>query len=125
MGVANVVTISLSLFTLIPDKVVDFFHEAGDVFVYDCYLCRFLKLSSTESGTEVEVPFLEDKIALDVVFQRNTTEFTRAAEKRGHNVVYGHEMLVAQGAFQFKLFTGFEPPIEAMYSELKQNLEEW
>ncbi|PJB22524.1 shikimate dehydrogenase [Candidatus Dojkabacteria bacterium CG_4_9_14_3_um_filter_150_Dojkabacteria_WS6_41_13] len=91
----------------------------------DCYLCRFLGLSVSSGEATGETLFLEDKIALDVVFQRNTTEFTEAATKRGHNVVYGHEMLVAQGAFQFKLFTGYEAPVEAMYAELKRNLEDW
>lgn len=93
----------------------------------DCYLCRFLGISMSKSKFEGSSAtlFLENKIALDVVFQRNTTEFTRAAITRGHNVIYGHEMLVAQGAFQFKLFTGVVAPVDAMYSELKKCLEDW
>lgn len=89
-----------------------------------CNLCSYLGLNENDGGTKNEI-FLEDKIALDVVFQRNTTEYTKAAERMGHNVVYGHEMLVEQGAFQFKLFTGIEAPKEVMYRELKRNLEDW
>jgi shikimate dehydrogenase len=89
----------------------------------DCYLCRFLGLNTSRSGEKT--PFLENKVALDVVFQRNNTEFTRAAVAHGYNVAYGHEMLVAQGSFQFKLFTGFDAPEDVMYAELKKCLEDW
>lgn len=89
-----------------------------------CNLCNYLGLNA-RIGSKASEIFLENKIALDVVFQRNTTEYTKAAEKMGHNVVYGHEMLVAQGAFQFKLFTGQDAPRDVMYSELKNNLEDW
>jgi shikimate 5-dehydrogenase len=84
-----------------------------------------LGVSTSLSELPKETMFLESKIALDVVFQRNTTEFTRAAASKGHNVIYGHEMLVAQGAFQFKLFTGVDAPMDAMYAELKRMLEDW
>jgi shikimate 5-dehydrogenase len=102
----------------------------------NCNLCRFLGLNSItqdiagdESGgdggefTSIFTEFSEDKLALDVVFQKNETEFTIAANKHNFNVIHGHEMLVEQGAFQFKLFTGIEAPKDVMYSKLKQFLD--
>jgi shikimate dehydrogenase len=90
----------------------------------NCNLCRFLGLSNDRSEfTPIFSDFSEDKLALDVVFQRNETEFTIAARKHNHNVIHGHEMLVEQGAFQFKLFTGIDAPKDVMYSKLKQYLD--
>lgn len=88
----------------------------------NCRLCRFLGFAQSSADDMI---FSEDKIALDVVFQRNTTEFIEAAKKQGHNVIYGHEMLVEQGAFQFELFTGAKAPVDIMYAELKKTLEDW
>ncbi len=90
-----------------------------------CALCKALFSPNREQTNNAFSLFLPDKIALDVVFIRNTTEFTNFARLAGHNVVYGHEMLVAQGAIQFKLFTGCDAPRDVMYSELKSNLEDW
>lgn len=85
-----------------------------------CRLCKLLY-----RGEEANILFDENKVALDVVFQRNQTEFTKLLQGKGYNIVYGHEMLVAQGAFQFELFTGHQAPVEVMYTELKKNLESW
>ena len=91
----------------------------------DCRLCQFLGLSkNSRADMNKNIFFDEEKLALDVVFQRNETEFTKAAEEKKFNVIYGHEMLVEQGAYQFKLFTDHEAPKDVMYGELKKYLED-
>ena len=96
----------------------------------DCSLCRFLGLGLKFTATgnnfilaPIFQSFSESKLALDVVFQRNNTEFTLAAQKHNCNVIHGHEMLVEQAAFQFKLFTGSDSPKDTMYTVLKQFLD--
>ncbi len=92
----------------------------------NCSLCSFLGLSNgSDKIYDITIfsDFSETKLALDVVFQRNETEFTLAAQKHKFNVIHGHEMLVEQAAFQFKLFTGQEAPKDVMYSVLKQYLD--
>ena len=51
---------------------------------------------------------------LDVVYADWPTPLARAAQSAGMQVVSGLEMLVHQGAEQFRLFTGREAPVEAM-----------
>ncbi len=92
----------------------------------DCRLCHFLQLSTYPPKYESEDSnelFLENRIALDVVFQRNNTEFTQKAQEKNFNIIHGHEMLVEQGAFQFELFTGQKAPKDVMYSQLKKGLD--
>jgi len=90
----------------------------------DCLLCKFLGLSSTFTTKSFSFDiFKENKIALDVVFQRNETEFTQKAKFHKYNVIHGYEMLVEQGAFQFKLFTGVDAPKDIMYTALQKYLD--
>lgn len=63
------------------------------------------------------------KLVLDIVFNPAITKLMRDAEKAGCIVVSGLRMLVLQGAFQFRLFTGIEPPLDVMQASLEQALE--
>lgn len=66
------------------------------------------------------------KIAMDIVYVPLKTKFLQFAEEAGLVVIDGLRMLLHQGAEQFRLFTGLEPPLEIMerviYNEVK-NLE--
>ncbi len=53
-------------------------------------------------------------VLLDVVYAEWPTPLARAASAAGMRVVSGVDMLVHQGAEQFRLFTGHEAPLEAM-----------
>jgi shikimate dehydrogenase len=57
---------------------------------------------------------LEDKIVLDVVIDPIDTLLIKRARERRCHVVNGLKMLIFQGAFQFKLFTGSDAPLGAM-----------
>lgn len=53
---------------------------------------------------------------MDAVYADWPTPLARAAAAAGMEVLSGLDMLVHQGAAQFRLFTGQEPPVEAMYA---------
>ena len=53
---------------------------------------------------------------MDVVYAGWPTPLGRAADVAGMAVVSGLDMLVHQAAEQFRLFTGLEPPVQAMFA---------
>ena len=54
------------------------------------------------------------QIVVDLVYGTAETELAAAARARGATVVDGLEVLVHQGAASLRLWTGMDPPIEAM-----------
>ncbi len=60
--------------------------------------------------------------AFDLVYAPERTPFLRAAEAAGAQPVGGLGMLVHQGAESFRLWTGLEPPVEAMYEAAREAL---
>lgn len=61
---------------------------------------------------------LPGMVAADVVFNRPDTPFLQEAAKRGLQTINGLGMLVNQGALNFRLWTGHEPPVEVMTKAL-------
>ncbi|SDP05705.1 shikimate dehydrogenase [Pedococcus dokdonensis] len=59
---------------------------------------------------------------MDVVYADWPTPLATAAAKAGMDVVSGLDMLVYQAAEQFRLFTGEQPPVQAMYAAGRQAL---
>ena len=51
---------------------------------------------------------------VDLAYGPAETELARTARARGATVVDGLEVLVRQGAASLRIWTGLEPPIEAM-----------
>lgn len=51
---------------------------------------------------------------MDIVTNPRKTKLLEDAEKQGCHVVYGERMLLWQGVYKFKLYTGVEPPVEVM-----------
>lgn len=51
---------------------------------------------------------------MDIVTTPKKTQLLLDAENRGCQVVYGERMLLWQGVFKFKLYTGVEPPVDVM-----------
>ncbi len=62
------------------------------------------------------------KVVLDAVIFPMETRLVRDARAADCTVVPGARMLLLQGAFQFRLFTGHEPPLEAMYEAVVASL---
>lgn len=65
---------------------------------------------------------IEGKIIMDVVINPWHTFLIKKAQQMNCQVVTGLKMLLFQGAFQFKLFTGYEAPIKVMEKSLVQTL---
>jgi shikimate 5-dehydrogenase len=58
----------------------------------------------------------------DLVYNPPTTLLLDRARRRGLRVLPGVEMFLAQGAAQFRLFTGRTPPLDVMRSALEEAL---
>lgn len=61
-------------------------------------------------------------LVCDVVYNPIKTQLLLTAEKLGCDVLTGVGMLVNQGAEGFRLWTGKEPPVEAMYEVVAKKL---
>ena len=60
------------------------------------------------------------QIAVDISYKPTRPIFLEIAEERGATIRNGLGMLVHQAAAQVRLFTGFEAPIDEMWSELSE-----
>jgi shikimate dehydrogenase len=69
--------------------------------------------------TLVEKALLSPKlVVMDLVSNPKETRLLKEAKERGCKVVYGNRMLLWQGVLKFKVYTGIEPPLEAMEKAL-------
>jgi shikimate dehydrogenase len=64
----------------------------------------------------------EGMVVMDVVYNPLKTKLLRLAEERGCITVNGLEMFIYQGAEQFRLWTGLEPPVEIMREAARRKL---
>ncbi|WP_437309055.1 shikimate dehydrogenase [Sorangium sp. So ce388] len=64
----------------------------------------------------------EDLLVMDIVYKPMVTELVEAARRRGASAVHGGRMLLHQAAEQFRLYTGHEPPLDAMDEALRAQL---
>ncbi len=62
----------------------------------------------------------EDTIVFDTVYNPEQTLLIKDAKKAGCFVVNGLDMFVRQAAYQYKLFTGLEPPAQLMRETVKR-----
>lgn len=61
-------------------------------------------------------------IVFDAVYHPMETGLVRLAKEAGCEVVFGHEMLLHQGAAAFSIWTGLEPPRRVMEQALLRSL---
>ena len=64
----------------------------------------------------------EGTIAFDMVYRPRETPFLADAKKAGCEVIEGWEMLLAQGAAALKIWTGRQPPMDAMRTALLDSI---
>ncbi len=75
---------------------------------------------STEPGADLKAlcldadSFAERQTVVDLVYGPEETEFLRSARERGSVAIDGREVLIHQGAASFRIWTGLEPPMDAM-----------
>lgn len=79
----------------------------------------------TRGQSEDETPAIASQlsgtsIAYDLIYNPRQTRFMREAQEAGCYSLGGLEMLIAQAAAQFKLWTNREAPLEAMRSAAEQ-----
>ena len=60
------------------------------------------------------LPLVDARVVVDLVYGRERTPVARWGDERGARVVDGLEVLVSQGARSLAIWTGREPPLEAM-----------
>ena len=59
-----------------------------------------------------------NSIFYDIVYKPVYTDFLKKAKKANATIVFGYEMLIAQGAQAFKIWTGLDAPVDAMKKAL-------
>jgi shikimate 5-dehydrogenase len=78
-----------------------------------------LIVNATPVRDELLVQPAAEQTVVDLAYGSTETALVRAARAAGCVVVDGREALVRQGAASFRLWTGFEPPIETMRSAVR------
>lgn len=77
-----------------------------------------------EDKSPIDKKFLnKNQIVLDVVYTPKETRLIKDAKENGAKVILGYEMLLYQGVEQFKLYTGFDAPVDAMKEVLVKSLK--
>ena len=71
-----------------------------------------LVVNATPARDEVLVPLGPDQTLVDLPYPSSAT--AEAARAAGARVLDGLDVLVAQGAASFRLWTGLDPPVEVM-----------
>jgi shikimate dehydrogenase len=66
-----------------------------------------------------ETLFSERHVVFDIIYNPAKTRLLQRAENRGARIINGIPMFVYQGAEQFRLWTGVEPPVAVMDQAVK------
>lgn len=88
--------------------------EAADLVIHSTTLG--MRHGPDEGGSPLlPAMFHPGQVAFDLVYVPERTPFLRAAEQAGARPLGGLAMLVHQGAESFRLWTGYEPPVDVMF----------
>jgi len=80
-------------------------------------------MKGVRKKTIVQSNLIEQHMTVfDIVYEPVETKLIRDARKIGAMAIPGTEMLLHQGALQFKLFTGEDAPIDVMRTALEKHL---
>ena len=87
-------------------------------------LINATSVGMTENKSPVDKKFLNKKhVVFDIVYTPREIRLIKDAKEKGASVIYGYEMLLYQAVEQFKLYTGFDAPIDAMEEALAKSLK--
>jgi shikimate dehydrogenase len=64
----------------------------------------------------------EGMVVMDVVYNPLETRLLREAKLRGCQTISGLAMFIHQGAEQYRLWTGYDPPFDSMAGAVKEAL---
>ena len=73
-----------------------------------------MKHHSEDSSPVPRSALRNRQIAYDLVYNPLETRFLKEAREEGCQTISGIEMLIAQAALQFELWTGRRPPVDLM-----------
>ena len=76
-------------------------------------------MNATPVRDELLVRPAAGQTVVDLAYGPTETALVQAARAAGCTVVDGREALVRQGAASFMLWTGLEPPVEAMRAAVR------
>ncbi len=80
-------------------------------------------MSPDDGATPLPKDFITGRqIVFDSVYVPYETRLLREASAKGAKVIHGTEMLLGQAILQFKLYTGYDAPEDAMRTALQQAL---
>jgi len=68
--------------------------------------------------------FQKDMTVMDAIYNPLETRLLKSARAHGCATISGLEMFIHQGAEQFRLWTGLNPPVDVMRAAVKNALEE-
>jgi shikimate dehydrogenase len=78
-----------------------------------------LIVNATPVRDELLVEPRADQVVVDLAYGPEDTVLVRAARAAGATVIDGREALVRQGAEGFRLWTGYEPPLDSMRAAVR------
>ncbi|MBU0733820.1 MAG: shikimate dehydrogenase [Proteobacteria bacterium] len=64
----------------------------------------------------------EGMVVMDIIYNPDKTKLLKAAKARGCTTISGVDMFIHQGAEQFRLWTGIDPPVAVMNHVVKEAL---
>ena len=77
---------------------------------------------NTDDSPVPDDVFVERHVIFDVIYNPMETRMLRQARESGARTINGVPMFVRQGAEQFRLWTGVEPPLEVMTRVVEERL---
>lgn len=81
-------------------------------------------IGMNEDKSPIDKKFLnKNQIIFDIVYTPKETRLIKEAKEKGAKVILGYEMLLFQGVEQFKLYTGFDAPVDVMKEVLVKDLK--
>ena len=100
-------------------EAADLLVNCTSVGLFDPSEARSLERSATEDGGLNQLALTFDQLGeyshvADLVYRSQPTTLLAAARAQGVRTVDGLQILVAQGALSFELWTGRRPPLEVM-----------
>ena len=78
-----------------------------------------LVINATPVRDEVLVELRPDQTVVELAYGADETALVAAARAAGCTVIDGREALVRQGGASFRLWTGLEPPLDAMRAAIR------
>ncbi|MCA0982677.1 shikimate dehydrogenase [Halobacillus yeomjeoni] len=100
-------------------------HQASERMVdYDLIIQTTTVGMSPDTNVVVPIKDLkEGAVVCDIVYRPIKTKFLKTAQKHGASLHFGHEMLLQQAVYAFKIWTQTKPEAEPLLSKFEEKLK--